>query len=362
MTPILLTLLLACSDKADPVDTGAETSTTTDTSTGVTDTSGAETGTPGGDDTGDTDAGTADSGDDTSNTDDTGGTGGTGGADDTDDTDDTTGAASEAVFEALITATDPVMGEQSCFRPGAGCVTLSADESCVNDATLSGEVVDFERGDAVADARVSVFLDDIWDSTPDETLTSDRDGRIGGVELPTCTPITWEVTTDPHLAETVATVSGHLSLTPDGVSDAAIPSFSADTAAIIPSLLGVTVEEGAGMVSGVLRDCAGDALVGAQVIIDVGGGYPEGQSSHYFVNDFPNRDQEATSADGLWLLLNLPPGPAQVEAWGVVEGLDEPILLAYTDAEVISDGVTLVDLQMGYCGPYIPDACLEPCE
>jgi len=348
----LLTLplaLLACDGKPSE-DSGAPIAATEDTGATSDETGGASDDTSAAisDDTGPPDTGTTD----------TGTTGGTDTAPTTpDDTDDT----SDAVFESMITVTEPLAGDQSCFRPGGGCASLSADESCVVERPLAATVVDSQTGDPVEDATVSLFVDDVWAPTPDETLTSDSGGRIGGVDVQTCVPMTWAIATDPHLGDTVPTLSAHVALEP-GADDLSLASYSTATMSVIPALLGVSPAAGAGLASGVLRDCAGEPLAGAQVITYVDGDYPAGQSGHYFVDSFPERAQAATSDDGLWLLLNLPPGPAQIEAHGVVEGLDEPILLAYGDAEILADGVTLIDLQMGYCGALIPETCLDPCE
>ena len=78
---------------------------------------------------------------------------------------------------------------------------------------FSGNVIDFESDDPVADAQIEVFLANEIAGAPDASYTSDSSGAFAGT-LPTCSPYTYRVSTDPALGETKTTIEAGSRLRP----------------------------------------------------------------------------------------------------------------------------------------------------
>jgi hypothetical protein len=198
---------------------------------------------------------------------------------------------------------------------------------------------------------------------PDDELTADSEGRFSGGRGVTCAPATFLVTTDPALSDTAPTVTFG-AVGPPGVPiEHTLGSISASTASIIPALLGVELDPARGVIAGVVRDCAGAPIEGAQLIAsDYATGYSRSQVTRYFTEEFPSRDQPYTSGDGLFLTMELDPGYYTLEVFGIVEGVDEPLLIAHAGIDVIGGAFHRVELTVNIAGPNLPEACLESCE
>jgi hypothetical protein len=88
------------------------------------------------------------------------------------------------------------------------------------------------------------------------------------------------------------------------------------------------------------------------------GGVPSDPSVHYFVDEFPNRTQAETSDDGLWLILNAPPGAGAVEMYTWNGG--GHTLQGRANVVVQAGGFLTVDTFTGsYTGVMVPDECAD---
>lgn len=236
--------------------------------------------------------------------------------------------------------------------------------------TIDGTVKDFDREDeVVADATVSLWYDDHAVEAPDDIAVSDDDGLMT-IDGPSCQPMTYKVNTDPGRNETRDTYKAHqIWATPAGGSiDAEFISVSNATYQVIPSILGQEVIPGMAIIAGTAADCtrAVDAskdddsgkIEGVQVVVyDDAGNIPEDLVVKYFVDDFPDRKQKYTSADGLWVAVNVPPGPLRVEMWAWVDG--EYKILGATRLISYADSINIANIFAGYGeGVKYPDACL----
>ena len=178
--------------------------------------------------------------------------------------------------------------------------------------------------------------------------------------MPACTPLTYKVTTDPALDETKTTFKAHnvVDYLADGNLVDDFNSVSKVTFLIIPSLLGVTVEEDKSIIAGTAFDINGKEIEGAQVVVYVDGQIPDSLVVKYFVENFPNRDQPYTSPDGLWVAVNVPAGEVRAEMWGVVDG--ELQLLGATVLTSQADSINIGNIYTGYAdGVYYPASCYE---
>jgi len=138
--------------------------------------------------------------------------------------------------------------------------------------------------------------------------------------------------------------------------------MSTTTYRLIPSLLGISPDVSKGIVTGSLYDCDGDPVEGGQVVLwNSAGTIPAEVQVRYFVDDFPNRNQPYTSADGLWILMDVPVGQWTVEAY-VANGSGGHTRIASTTLEVYADSINISSVYVGISnGTKMPPSCLEGC-
>ncbi len=256
-----------------------------------------------------------------------------------------------------------------CYGFDGTWASQSPDSSCAVEVDFDGEVVDFESDKPVPDATLEFYYSDIFqDGSEDFSTTSDGSGLLDG-SVKTCTPMTYRVFTDPALEDTKVTIQAH-EVYPytdgdfTGEDNIEFNSVSTTTYSIIPSLLGISVDPAAGIIAGTAYGCGGDGdpVEFSQVIVRPadGGDYYPSQEVRYFRDEFPNRDQEWTSEDGLWVAVNIPPGRVTVEMW--VWNGSEHALAGTTDLDVIADSINIANIFTGYEGGVVyPESCLS-CE
>ena len=276
-----------------------------------------------------------------------------------------TGAPADK-FSEVITLDAESSGNLSCFTPGADWQVETPEPSCQVSAPIRGTVLDFEDEYGVADATVELFYSDTFAGAPDATMVTDSEGVAEGAEAPTCTPITYRVSTDPDLDASKFTIEAHQIFAPlsgdEAAIDAEFNSVSSDTYNIIPALLGISVDPEMGVIAGTAYDCDGEPMEGVQVIArGEDGSYPEDHEVRYFVDSFPARDQPTTSADGLWIAINVPPGRVTVEMWAIQSG--ELVQIGATELDVFADSINISNIKIGYgSGVFYPEDCLSACD
>ena len=239
---------------------------------------------------------------------------------------------------------------------GAWLVQTPAPEK-VTDLPMSGKVEDFETEDGVPEATVELYFADAIGGVPDATFTSDSSGLFTGQTGRSCTPLAYKTATDPALGDTKNTFELH-QVSEFGTSiDESFNSVSSATYALIPSLLGISIDPEKGTAAGTVYDVNGDPVQGAQVIVrDADDKIPASLVVKYFVEDFPNRDQPETSEDGLWVAINIPPGDWRVDAY-VFDGSGY-IQVATSGITVFGDSINVANLWTGYDSVHYPDSCL----
>ena len=283
-----------------------------------------------------------------------GGTGGESGGD---------GGGGGGTFADFINVTVAPSGHFTGFEGGfdaAGAWNDVGTPSNTDMIELGGEVQDFETSESVSDATVEIWHADAVGGAPDSVATSDAAGAISGLEVPNCTPVTYKVTTDAALGETKPTIEAHAVYQGAGSDTDDFNSVSTTTYQIIPSLLGVSPQPDKGIVAGTAYDVNESKIEGAQVVVtDGAGNIASGSAVKYFVDDFPNRGQEYTSADGLWVAINVPPGTWNVEMH-VADGAGGHLLMGSTVVEVAVDSINISNIYTGYgTGVKLPSGCFE---
>ncbi len=284
---------------------------------------------------------------------------------------DKAGTQSEDLFTHFVDPQADADGDFGCFTPAEEPTWLTAEFDSAKQASfpVEGFVEDFENATAVASAPVDVFWNDDPTGTPDATGTSDVNGVVA-VEAPSCTPVSYRVNPVAAPTPTRETVKVHQTYGfPAGASitGASYVSVSDTTYQLIPGILGVTIQPGSSIIAGTAYDCGRDPeqasddpagkIEGVQVVvIDRDGNIPDTLGVNYFIEDFPARDQKATSADGLWVASNVPPGPVTVQMWGQVGG--ELVLLGATEVDAQADGIEIANIYAGYGdGVKAPASC-----
>ena len=298
-----------------------------------------------------------------------GGTDSTGG-DDTDATDDTDGGGS---VENDLSLTEEATGDWSCFTPGTDFasttwLTQTLDPAKVTTLSLAGQVLDFEEDTPRTDVEVRLWYDDDATGAPDAATQADEDGQVS-LDGPSCTPMSYLAYPDPLLGEAKPTYKAHqvYGYQESGDFDAEYISVSTNTYLVVPAIVGITPDPTKSVIAGTAFDCtrspdtlsdveAGKVQNVEVVVRDLDGNKVEGVYVRYFVEKFPDRDQQHTSADGLWTAINVPPGTFRLEMWGLIGG--EERILGSTILQTQADSINIANIFGGYSGVKYPDGCV----
>lgn len=297
-----------------------------------------------------------------------GGTDGDDGTDGADGTDGTDGGS---------TLPD-VTADLSCFTPAgsydeSAFLEQSVDAAKVVTQTLDGVVMDFQEDEPKGFTEVSLWFDDSIDGTNDvdaSATTSNDDGDLGTLtlEAPSCQAMTYLALRDPLLEDAQPTYKAHqvYGFEDGGTADAEFVNVSTDSYLLIPNLLGVSPDPTKSIIAGTLYDCGRDPLAGSDdetgkvegawvEIKDADGATVEGPFIHYFFDDFPDRDLEASSEDGLYIIVDVPVGTYRVEMWGNIEG--DAQLLGVTSISSVENSINIANIFAGYEDVKFPASC-----
>ena len=229
-----------------------------------------------------------------------------------------------------------------------------------DNVTVYIELVDFQEDFAVEGAYIDVFLGNIVTGDPDFELgPTDPNGRTDEFEAPASAVFAYRVngSTDvPFPPGEIKTSIEYGSVVPaDGGSIEGI-AVSRHTYQLIPSVLGFSPSPTMGILAGGFKDCGGDDVVGIVARL-----YKSGQDEacndeeavacldRYFVEETPARDQLWSSADGLYGVLEIPPGEGfRLELHGKVSGSSceegMEIIGAMDDIRIIENAISIVDV------------------
>lgn len=272
--------------------------------------------------------------------------------------------------------TEPPTGDLTCFGPAAAFddVTWAPEQVVTVEATvtINGTVLDFQEEEARPKREVSFFYDDNVDDSPDDgpILNAEGTGVFTASDTPACQALAWGTNEVAGLGEAKPTFKAHQVYGPGtgGQLDAEFQSVSVDTYNLIPTVLSIPIDETKGTIAGTLYDCsrAPDALPsddsgrisGARVrVTDLDGNVVPGVKIAYFTENFPDKFQPYTSADGLWGAFNVPPGEFRVEAYALVDG--EEKILGATQLRGYADSINIANIFAGYQdGVKFPETCL----
>lgn len=290
----------------------------------------------------------------------------TGGGDDTDDT-------PEPSAENETSLTEEATGDWSCFTPGTdhdgtGWLSQTPDPTKVATLSIAGEVLDFEEDTPRSEVEVRLWYDDDATGAPDIAAQADEAGKVS-LDAPSCTPLSYLAYPDPLLGEAKPTYKAHqiYGYAESGDFDAEYISVSTNTYLVVPAIVGITPDPTKSVIAGTAFDCtrspdtlsdvdAGKVQNVEIVVRNLDGSKVEGVYVRYFVEKFPDRDQQHTSADGLWTAINVPPGTFRVEMWGLIGG--EEKILGATVLQTVADSINIANVFGGYSGVKYPEGCV----
>ncbi len=231
--------------------------------------------------------------------------------------------------------------------------TPSGDLPTTTSVGLTTKVVDLQTQSAIG-AGVSGFAA-IGYATPFDTETAAADGSVT-INAPVGTKrFGIEMTS----ASSLDTLLVNLILDPNTAtqsSPATIQSVSKSTAALFPSLVGVTRTAGTGIVLGTLRDCSKHEISNfvATVSSTEGTATPlSGADSYYFTTTTApatHAAAESSTATGAFIILQLPPtATAHVQMWGFANATDLTAgtltLVGELQVPVLADTVVMSDFE-----------------
>lgn len=230
--------------------------------------------------------------------------------------------------------------------------TPSADVPSTADVHLQTTVVDFQTGNLLPDATVTVFPNQDVDSPfPGGPYTSDSADATLEVTIPTGTTRFGYKIVHPNAMDTLLLnqTLDDPAMTPQTLEK--IQSVSTATGATLPALIGVARTPGTGILAGAVRDCDDNEI--SNFIATVSSTpdtvtHLPGVDTYYFSASvgLPVRhSQQAVAAkDGLFMAIEMQPTPtAYVQVWGYVNdadlAADKLTLIAQLQTQVVADVV-----------------------
>ena len=273
------------------------------------------------------------------------------------ETGEDTNTTGPTTFEDLVNTADAPLGELTCVPTDGTWLTQVVDPAKQLSAAHTLTVLDFDSDAPLAEANVDVWYADDAVGIPDASAISDENGEVS-LTVPVCDAISYKTWTDPELEITRDTYEAHQIFAPDAAFDGSLNSVSDVTYKIIPGLLGLPIEEGAGIIAGTVYGCDDEPVEHAEVVVkNADGSIPPNLRVKFFVNKFPNRDQPDTSPDGLWVAVNVPPGVVTVEAY-TWNGTDH-VVQGKTVVRSFPDSINIGNIYAGFDGGVkYPAECL----
>jgi hypothetical protein len=268
------------------------------------------------------------------------------------------------------------VGDFSCFTPAATfeATTWAPEQVAIanpGDVTVDGTVEDFEKAEPRSSRTVALWYNDAVSGEPD--VSAEVGSAAGDVSIvsPACKPVTYRTQELPGLGEAKVTYKAHavFGKGEGGHIAATFQSVSNTTYTLIPTIVSIDIDPTKGSIAGSAYDCSRDPdmlpdnntgkIQGARMrIFDADGNPPEGATIKYFVDDFPDRNQPYTSADGLWGAFNVPPGEWTIELYAKVGG--EVVVLGRTQASVYPDTINIANVWSGHPdGVKLPATCVD---
>lgn len=228
--------------------------------------------------------------------------------------------------------------------------TPTDDVATTEEITINATVTDFEKGDPVPGAVVTVFKDQAIDSPEGDPSTADSESKVT-LTLPAGTTRFGYKMTHATALDTLLLnqVLRDPSTTPQDVGE--IQIVKTTTAQTLAALINVSRTPGTGILAGAMRDCDGNEVSNFIATVSSTKGtvtHVDGVDNYYFSPSvgLPARhnQQPAASANGLFMSIEMQPtAKAYVQVWGYPTQADVDddnlTLIAELETQVIADTV-----------------------
>lgn len=243
--------------------------------------------------------------------------------------------------------------QEQCAPPvyvddlGDAAPATPANLACLHDnppPEPTGETVsvrfyaeDFEHEDRIEGATIEVYLVNRIEGDPDFVLgPTDDNGLTEAVDVPARSMLATRI---PEIERVARTTVQFDVLTPTADGEVRALTVANDTYQIVPTALGILVEAGKGIVAGRYSDCDDEPVAG--LIAHV-----EGQDAEirYFSDEFPAREPDVTTEDGLYVAINVDPGDHEIVLRGRTEAGGTLVELGRREIQVIADSINVLDL------------------
>lgn len=247
---------------------------------------------------------------------------------------------------------------------------VAADFSCMGSRTAPTngdptdfpvQVNDFQSGNAVPNAVVQIFDDNVVPATDDcgdcFEFTADAEGR----GTATASAGGWFAVRVLGIEGTTARTLQYNLVPPSGTQTAL--SISNSTLNTVPALVGLSRQAGTGVLAGSARDC-NDLTVAGVVLrifladgteVPASGGRTE-PGFFYFSEStgLPAGSEEFTTSNGQFGAANLAAStePARLEVWGRLEAGGEIQRLGCEESSIVGDTISIINV-----GPSRSDGC-----
>ncbi len=197
---------------------------------------------------------------------------------------------------------------------------------------------DFENEDRIEGATVEVYLGNRIEGSPDFTLgPTDAEGLTEAVDVPAQALLATRVLGIPDVAKLTVEFDVETP-TADGEVRALVVADS--TYRVVPAAVAVTIETGKGIVAGRFGDCDDEPVAGLIAMVD-----GLDAEIRYFVDEFPAREPNVTTEDGLYVAINVEPGDHEVVLRGRTEAGGDLVELGRREIQVIADSINVLNLE-----------------
>lgn len=302
------------------------------------------------------------------------------GKDVTDTDSGTTDSGDTSDFDGKTTAT---AADLTCFTPAADTTAWAAQGTPTvvdTKVTVDGVLQDFEEEEPVSSRTLQMWFSDVAQGTPDTNGNGDVTGSITVADVPACQPLSWLTKEIAGLDEAKPTYKAHqiFGTGAGGTIKAEFNSVSKNTIKLIATLVGISLDPTKSNIAGTIYDCSRDPdalpsdesgrVEGARVrAFSCPSADPDpadcttpvsNVETKYFIENFPDRKQPYSSADGLFGVFNVPPGTFRIEAYDSKDGVER--ILGGTIVTSYADSINIANIWAGYPdGVKFPAACFE---
>jgi hypothetical protein len=253
-------------------------------------------------------------------------------------------------------------GDLTCFD--GTLASPAPPAACQVEAGLDGTTVDHQSSDPIVAVDVELFADNDPRSGGERfCISSLADGACDG-PITMCRALAYR-TERQGADEAPRTLQLHKVLYEDPAEDLTYDFRSVSWATVnlitSPLFFGIEIEDGKGLLFGKAVGCDYEALANIQILLrDANCRVPEGSLVGYTASELPAPGERATTTDGFFFVMNVPPGQYTLEAYRITGDGHE--LIGSAPAIVEADGVGLVDVFIGRDdGQVMPEECLS-CE